>query len=96
MVRIELVLIDPVVIIHVRVVASRTRRVVVGVRLPANMNIQGGMTFRLTGPHSRLEERHEAKERKGMKGERKGQKARGAKEKNRNCSTVQPGFTSGE
>jgi hypothetical protein len=51
-----------VVIIHVRIAASRARRVIV--RSTANMNIQGGMKFRLTGPHSRPKERHEGK-RKG-------------------------------
>lgn len=60
-----------VIIIHVRIAASRARRVLV--RPTANMNIQGGMKFRLKGPHSRLKERHEGKERK--KNER-GQKAR--------------------
>jgi hypothetical protein len=60
-----------VVIIHVRIAASRARRVFV--RPTANMNIQGGMKFRLKGPHSRLKERHEEKERKRSE---RGQKAR--------------------
>jgi hypothetical protein len=64
-------MIEPIVIIHVRFAHSRTRRVIV--RPTANMNIQGGMTFRLTGPHSRLKERHE--ETRG-KERREGQKAK--------------------
>jgi hypothetical protein len=56
-----MVMIGSVVIIHMRMVASRARRD--DVKPPANMNIQGGMTIRLMGPRSRLKERHE--ERKG-------------------------------
>lgn len=58
-----MIVIERVVIIQVRLAASRARRGGVGVRPTANMNIQGGMTFRLTGLRSRLNERHE--ERKG-------------------------------
>jgi hypothetical protein len=46
-----------VIIIQVRLAASRARRGV-GVGTTANMNIQGGMTFRLMGLRSRLDERH--------------------------------------
>jgi len=58
---IDLVIIEPVVIIHVLMGDSRARRGGGGVRPPANVNIQGGMTFRLVGPHSRPKERHEEK-----------------------------------
>jgi hypothetical protein len=50
-----------VIIIQVRLAASRARRRV-GVGRTANMNIQGGMTFRLMGLRSRLNERHGGKE----------------------------------
>lgn len=77
-----MVMIKLVVIIHMmRIAASRARR---GhdVRCTAKMNIQGGMTVRLMGLHSRLKERHEGKEgkeRKKKRKEREGQKARGRK-----------------
>jgi hypothetical protein len=60
----------PVVIIHVRMmVASRARRD--DVKPTANMNIQGGMTIRMTGLRSRLKERHDEK-----KGKEKRERAR--------------------
>lgn len=69
-------MIEPVVIIHVRFVASRARRGD-GVRPPANKNIQGGMTFRLTGLRSRLNERHEEKKERKGEGGPEGQRAKG-------------------
>jgi len=78
-------MIRPIVIIHVRIVASRARRD--DVRRPTtNMNIQGGMTFRLMSPHSRLKERHEGKEKE--KERERARRARGRKKKNRSWSQL--------
>lgn len=63
-----MVMIELLVIIQMRVAASRARRGVV-VRRTAKKNIQGGMTIRLKGPRSRQNERHE--ERKGKEKEKR-------------------------
>jgi len=85
--------VDFIVIIQVRIAASRARRRD-DVRPTANVNmIRGGLTFRLKGPHSRLNETHE--ERRGYE---KKERARGPEvegEKNRSWST-QPVFTYGD
>jgi hypothetical protein len=62
-------MIGPVVIIHVRIVTSRARRD--GVVPTANMNIQGGMAFRLMSLHSRLKKRHEEGKGKGKEKEKR-------------------------
>jgi hypothetical protein len=59
------VVIAELVIIHVRMAVSRTRRGANALRPMAA--IQGGMTRRLMGPHSRLKERHEER-REGARG----------------------------
>ena len=68
-----MVMIELLVIIQMRIAASRARRGVV-VRRTAKKNIQGGMTIRLKGPRSRQNERHE--ERKGKEKEKKRERAR--------------------
>jgi len=60
-------------------------------RVRPTANIQGGMTLRLLGPHSRLKESHE--ERKGERPE--GQKLKEGKRKP-HCCSAQPVFTSRE
>ena len=74
----------------VLIVSSRAGR---DGRVRLTTNIQGGMTLRLMGPHSRLKESHE--ERKGKESGAKGPETEGGKEEP-HCCTAQPIFTSRE
>jgi hypothetical protein len=74
------------VIEKVLIVSSRAGR---DGRVRLTANIQGGMTLRLMGPHSRLKERHEERKGEGPKGQK-------LKEGKRDRTAALLGFTSRE